>query len=139
MKQDHQGALSQMKESNERAMIEMSEQYKAKLIVEYQKYSGLEEMYTSIKKSYDKKMSAVEKATKVLICSLLLFTLNLITTVTLTKNNLITSREIWDFVNLLTQTKRKYNSDHLHGFRRMYVEGKRRKKYLFVPRISLLE
>jgi hypothetical protein len=54
-----------MKESNERAMIEMSEQYKAKLIVEYQKYSGLEEMYTSIKKSYDKKMSAVEKATKV--------------------------------------------------------------------------
>jgi hypothetical protein len=46
-------------------MIETSEQYKAKLIVEYQKYSGLEEMYTSIKKSYDKKMGAVEKATKV--------------------------------------------------------------------------
>jgi hypothetical protein len=79
LKQDHQGALSQMKESNERAMIEMSEQYKAKLIVEYQKYSGLEEMYTSIKKSYDKKMSAVEKATKVFS---LLNTLNMITTVT---------------------------------------------------------
>ena len=65
LKQDHQGALNQLHESNERAMIEMSEQYKAKLIVEYQKYSSLEEMYTSIKKSYDKKMGAVEKATKV--------------------------------------------------------------------------
>jgi len=33
--------------------------------VEYQKYQSLEEMYTAIKKSYDKKMGAVEKATKV--------------------------------------------------------------------------
>jgi hypothetical protein len=33
--------------------------------VEYQKYSSLEEMYNAIKKSYDKKMGAVEKATKV--------------------------------------------------------------------------
>ena len=65
LKQDQQTALNQLHESNDRAMIEMSEQYKAKLIVEYQKYSSLEEMYTSIKKSYDKKMGAVEKATKV--------------------------------------------------------------------------
>jgi len=46
-------------------MIEMSEQYKSKLIVEYQKFSNLEDMYNAIKKSYDKKMGAVEKATKV--------------------------------------------------------------------------
>ena len=65
LKQDQQTALNQLNESNDKAMIEMSEQYKSKLIVEYQKYSGLEEMYTSIKKSYDKKMGAVEKATKV--------------------------------------------------------------------------
>ena len=64
LKQDQQTALTQLKEANDRSMIEMSEQYKAKLIVEYQKYSSLEEMYTSIKKSYDKKMGAVEKATK---------------------------------------------------------------------------
>ncbi len=43
----------------------MSEQYKGKLIVEYQKFSNLEDMYNAIKKSYDKKMGAVEKATKV--------------------------------------------------------------------------
>ena len=73
LKQDQQTALTQLKEANDRSMIEMSEQYKAKLIVEYQKYSSLEEMYTSIKKSYDKKMGAVEKATKAraILCHIL--------------------------------------------------------------------
>ncbi len=45
--------------------MQLGEQYKAKLIVEYQKYDNLEDMYNSIKKSYDRKMEGVEKATKI--------------------------------------------------------------------------
>ena len=45
-------------------MAEIGEQYKGKLIVEYQKYDNLEEMYNNIKKNYEQKMIDVDKSTK---------------------------------------------------------------------------
>ena len=60
----HDDELGELKIENEKAMVEMAEQYKGKLIVEYQKYDNLEEMYTSIKKNYDEKMKAVQKSTQ---------------------------------------------------------------------------
>jgi 2-succinyl-5-enolpyruvyl-6-hydroxy-3-cyclohexene-1-carboxylate synthase len=42
---EHQEALDKTQEMNEKAIAEVSEQFKAKLIVEYQKYDNLEDMY----------------------------------------------------------------------------------------------
>ena len=43
------------------ALVEMAEQYKSKLIVEYQKFETLDEKYKNLKKNYDKKMALVER------------------------------------------------------------------------------
>ena len=43
----------------------MAEQYKSKLIVEYQKFDNLEEKHNNLKTTYESKMKAVEKLTKV--------------------------------------------------------------------------
>ncbi len=59
---EHAGAVQKSKEEFERAMIESAEQYKSKLIVEYQKFETLNEKYRSLKKGYDKKLAGVEKA-----------------------------------------------------------------------------
>ena len=64
----HTEELEGMGSEHEKAMAEMAEQYKGKLIVEYQKYDNLEEMYNSIKKNYDQKMIEVENSTKVRDC-----------------------------------------------------------------------
>ena len=63
----HESELGNAHEANEKAMVEMAEQYKAKLIVEYQKFDNLEEKYNNLKTTYDQKMKAVEKSTKVKI------------------------------------------------------------------------
>ena len=63
----HETELGKSHEENEKAMVEMAEQYKAKLIVEYQKFDNLEEKYNNLKTTYDQKMKAVEKLTKVMI------------------------------------------------------------------------
>ena len=60
----HNDELADIKVDHERAMVDMAEQYKGKLIIEYQKYDNLEEMYNNIKKNYDQKMKDVEKATQ---------------------------------------------------------------------------
>ena len=41
----------------------LAEQFKSKLIVEYQKFDNLDEMYNALKKSYDKKMKDMENET----------------------------------------------------------------------------
>ena len=62
----HESELGNAQEENEKAMVEMAEQYKSKLIVEYQKFDNLEEKYNNLKTSYESKMKAVEKLTKVI-------------------------------------------------------------------------
>ena len=44
----HETELGNAQEENEKAMVEMAEQYKSKLIVEYQKFDNLEEKYNNI-------------------------------------------------------------------------------------------
>ena len=61
----HSEEFEEIQSDHEKAMAEMAEQYKGKLIVEYQKYDNLEEMYNSIKRNYDQKMIEVEKSTMV--------------------------------------------------------------------------
>ena len=61
----HEDELATSQTNNEKAIVEMAEQYKAKLIVEYQKFDNLEEKYNNLKTTYDQKMKAVEKSTKV--------------------------------------------------------------------------
>ena len=61
----HEGELGNAMEENEKAMVEMAEQYKSKLIVEYQKFDNLEEKHNNLKTTYESKMKAVEKLTKV--------------------------------------------------------------------------
>ena len=63
----HESELGNAQEENEKAMVEMAEQYKSKLIVEYQKFDNLEEKYNNLKTTYESKMKAVEKLTKVIL------------------------------------------------------------------------
>ena len=56
--------LDDIREDHEKSVAEIGEQYKGKLIVEYQKYDNLEEMYNNIKKNYEQKMIDVDKSTK---------------------------------------------------------------------------
>lgn len=41
-------------------MAEQAERYKSKLIVEYQKFDHLDEMYNGLKSNHDKKISQLE-------------------------------------------------------------------------------
>ena len=61
-KRNGEAATAKMKEANEKALIELAEQYKAKLIVEYQKYENLEDSHKALRKTNEKKMREVEKA-----------------------------------------------------------------------------
>ena len=61
----HETDIGHSQEENEKAMVDMAEQYKSKLIVEYQKFDNLEEKYNNLKTTYESKMKAVEKLTKV--------------------------------------------------------------------------
>ena len=61
----HEVEIGNAQEENEKAMVDMAEQYKSKLIVEYQKFDNLEEKYNNLKTTYESKMKAVEKLTKV--------------------------------------------------------------------------
>ena len=61
---ENQIATANLLEEHEKAIAEISEQFKAKLIIEYQKYDNLEDKYNSIKKSFDKKMEEMELQTK---------------------------------------------------------------------------
>ena len=63
----HEVEIANSQDDNEKAMVDMAEQYKSKLIVEYQKFDNLEEKYNNLKTTYESKMKAVEKLTKVMI------------------------------------------------------------------------
>ena len=62
----HEVEIANSQDDNEKAMVDMAEQYKSKLIVEYQKFDNLEEKYNNLKTTYESKMKAVEKLTKVI-------------------------------------------------------------------------
>ena len=64
MQEEQINKIQSLNDDHERAIADVSEQYKAKLIVEYQKYDHLEEMYHQLRKSYDKKMEDLELSTK---------------------------------------------------------------------------
>eukprot|EP00094_Tigriopus_californicus_P008583 TCALIF_08273-PA protein Name:"Similar to WDR65 WD repeat-containing protein 65 (Homo sapiens)" AED:0.08 eAED:0.08 QI:0/0.28/0.12/0.75/0.42/0.37/8/0/1160 len=61
-KRDHDSVKAKMKSSNEKALIELADQYKSKLIVEYQKFETLEEEHTAMKNSYERKLKEALKA-----------------------------------------------------------------------------
>ena len=62
IKKDHSGAMAQVMEDNEKNVAEISEQFKSKLIVEYQKYANMEDKYNAVTQSHKKKMESIEKA-----------------------------------------------------------------------------
>ena len=64
LQDEHRRIIANLNEEQDRAIAEVSEQYKGKLIVEYQKYDNLEDMYDALRKSYDKKMEDLEKSTQ---------------------------------------------------------------------------
>ena len=62
IKKDHSTAMAQVMEDNEKNVAEISEQFKSKLIVEYQKYANLEDKYNQVTQAHKKKMENIEKS-----------------------------------------------------------------------------
>lgn len=58
----HTEELAKLQEANEEALIESAEQFKAKLIVEYQKYETLEEAHGDLRRTYEVKQRAADEA-----------------------------------------------------------------------------
>ena len=56
--------MSNVSEQHEKAMADLGEQFKSKLIVEYQKFDNLDDMYNALKRSYEKQMLSMEANTK---------------------------------------------------------------------------
>ncbi len=59
-RKEHEAERKKAKEESDRAMIELADQYKQKLIVEYQRFETLDEQYKTLKKSYSKKLATME-------------------------------------------------------------------------------
>ena len=53
------------REDSERSLIDMADQYKQKLIVEYQRFESLDEQYKTLKKSYSRKLATMENQKQV--------------------------------------------------------------------------
>ena len=65
----HEVEIGNAQEENEKAMVDMAEQYKSKLIVEYQKFDNLEEKYNNLKTTYESKMDCVQAVPRILVRS----------------------------------------------------------------------
>lgn len=64
LKKEHSTTMAQIMDDHEKAIAEVGEQFKSKLIVEYQKYDNLEDMYKALRKGFDKKMVEMNKETE---------------------------------------------------------------------------
>ena len=63
-KKEHTSYLATLTEVHDKALAEVGEQFKSKLIVEYQKYDNLEDDYNNSKKSNEKQMKEMANSTK---------------------------------------------------------------------------
>ena len=64
VKKENAMEMSNVSEQHEKAMADLGEQFKSKLIVEYQKFDNLDDMYNALKRSYEKQMLSMEANTK---------------------------------------------------------------------------
>ena len=64
IKKEFTDEMSHVMQQHDRDMAEVAEQFKSKLIIEYQKFDNLNDKYIALKRSYEKQMQAMENNQK---------------------------------------------------------------------------
>ena len=67
-RREHEAERRRAKEEAERGTIELSDQYKQKLIVEYQRFESLDEQHRALKRGYSKKLESMERQKEAEVC-----------------------------------------------------------------------